>query len=150
MNDMAKKNIAAYLSGFFEEKSACNGIEAAFLYSSRAGGFPRVDSDVDIALLLGEGGRSDEEIFNIITDISLELTEALGAEVSILRIHPDFREPMLYYNAVITGSVLFFNDFSKLAELKNEAIRQMEDFTIFGEKWRLQAARKNLEGLRNA
>ncbi|MBZ0159727.1 MAG: hypothetical protein K8G79_06295 [bacterium] len=54
---------------------------------------------------------------------------------------------MLYYNAIASGVPLFFRDFSRYVDLKNEAVYQMEDFNIFGRDWQLAVARRNLETL---
>lgn len=57
---------------------------------------------------------------------------------------------MLYYNAIVLGIPVFIRDQNRYAALLNEAIFQMEDFSMFGTRWQLEIAEKNLEGLRHA
>ncbi|MCD6335748.1 MAG: hypothetical protein J7M27_10530, partial [Candidatus Latescibacteria bacterium] len=103
---------------FFEEKAAALGLDMAFLYGSWAGGYPRKDSDVDVALHFLYAHSSDEEVFDHLTDISLELSKRTKREVNAIPIFDDFRKPMLYYNAVVLGLPLYIRDFSGYADLK--------------------------------
>jgi hypothetical protein len=57
---------------------------------------------------------------------------------------------MLYYNAIVLGIPVFIRDQNRYAALLNEAIFQMEDFSMFGTQWQLEIAEKNLEELRHA
>lgn len=120
----------------------------AFLYGSWARGLPRPDSDMDIALVFTED-LSSEKAFQWITDISLSLSSQLNIEVNIIEIYKDFRKPMLYYNAIVLGVPLYIEDFGRYIRLKNEAIYQMEDYSIFGINWQHEVTRKNLEALRH-
>ena len=146
----SRQELIRILKAFFEEKAAVFNIDMAFLYGSWAGGYPRKDSDVDIALFFLPAPPSDENLFNCLTDASLELSTRIKKEVNIIPIFDDFRKPMLYYNAVVLGLSLYVKDFSRYADLKNQALFQMEDFSLFGISWQTEVARKNLEGLRNA
>jgi predicted nucleotidyltransferase len=137
------RDFVALLSNFFEKEADRLHVEMAFLYGSRAGGVPRKDSDVDIALLFKED-LSEEEIFDRITAISLELGALVSLEVSILPIYHDFRKPMLYYNAVAKGFPVFVRSTGAYIRLRHEAVAQMEDFRLFGIKWQAEAARRNL------
>lgn len=141
-----KEILILTLKAFFDEKAKDHNIEMAFLYGSWASGYPRQDSDVDLAVLLPDS-LSDDEIFNIIMDISYHLSSKINKEVNILPIYRDFRKPMLYYNAIILSKPIYINDFQEYVKLKNEAIFQMEDFSIFGLKWQIEMARKNLEAI---
>lgn len=138
-----------HLRDFFKNNAHHCKIEMAFLYGSWARGFPRPDSDIDIALLFSEALSSDE-VFNRINDITLSLSSRLHIEVNIIEIHKDFRKPLLYYNAIATGIPVYIEDLSKYIRLKNEAIYQMEDYSIFGIDWQHEVTRKNLEALRHA
>jgi len=135
---------------FFKEKAAYFSIEIAFLYGSWARGFPRQDSDIDIAVVFVKESPSEDEVFNIITSISLELTKKLGLETNVITIYPDFRKPILYYNAIVLGIPVFIGNMDRYINLRNEAIYQMEDFSIFGVGWQLEIARKNMEELNRA
>jgi len=68
----------------------------AFLYGSWARGLPRLDSDVDIALVFSKA-LSVDDIFKHITDISLLLSRDIHSEVNIIPVYSDFKKPMLYY-----------------------------------------------------
>lgn len=119
----------------------------AFLYGSYARGCPGEDSDVDIAIIVTEKPPGDDDIFRIITDISLEISLNIGKEVNIIPIYEDFRKPMLYYNAIILSIPLYIKNREQYNKLRLEAIREMEDFSLFGTKWQLEIAQKNLEAV---
>lgn len=138
------------LKHFFAAQADRWGVEMAFLYGSWAVGNPRRDSDLDVALLFRDETLSDEVAFSCVTDITLALTDKTGLDVNVLMIHRDFRHPMLYYNAIVKGMPLYFRDFSIYADLRHEALCQMEDFSIFGPAWQLAAARRNLLALQHA
>lgn len=106
-----------------------------------------MDSDVDVAIVFSEEPSSEQDIFECINIIVLSLTLRLGLEVNIITICKDFKKPMLYYNAIVQGIPVFIKDYDKYVDLRNEAIFQMEDFNIFGTRWQLQVARKNIEEL---
>ena len=144
-----KDNLIFSLKAFFNE-NAKETIEMAFLYGSWASGYPREDSDVDLAVLFLAELLSDDEIFNIITDISYNLSSKINKEVNILPIYRDFRKPMVYYNAIVLGVPVYIKDFEKYVSLKNQAIYQMEDFNIFGVQWQLEITHRNLEALQYA
>lgn len=143
-----KEEIKNLLEEFFEEKAQLYKLEMAFLYGSWARGFPKEDSDIDIALVFIEKPFSEDELFRYINDISLSLSIEIGLEVNAILIRPDFRRPILYYNAIVLGIPVFIRDYDRYVSLKNEAIFQMEDFSLFGIGWQLKIARKNLEELR--
>jgi predicted nucleotidyltransferase len=144
------EEMVGQLKDFFMANAACFGIEIAFLYGSWAIGFSREDSDIDLALIFSKESPSDVESFKPITKISYLLTRELNREVSIIQIYWDFRKPMLYYNAIISGVPLYIKDFDRYVRLKNQAIYQMEDFSIFGLNWQYEVAVKNMEALRHA
>jgi predicted nucleotidyltransferase len=141
------QSLVSVLEKFFKREAGGAGVEAAFLFGSRAQGGARKDSDVDVAVLFANTeGLSDDDIFRRLTTLTLKLTETLSLETNVMPIYPDFRKPMLYYNAIVSGISLFIKRPEYHAWLRLEAIRQMEDFQIFGVGWQLQAARKNLYG----
>ena len=145
-----KEDIVLTLKTFFKEKAGFFGVEMAFLYGSQARGYPREDSDVDIALIFLKESSSEEEIFMALTDISFEVSIKIGKEVNILFIDKDFKKPMLYYNAIVLGIPLYIKHFERYVSLKNQAIAQMEDFSLFGIDWQLKATKRNLEALQHA
>jgi predicted nucleotidyltransferase len=136
-----------YLKNFFKRNKKHFEIKAAFLYGSQAGGLPRNDSDIDIAILFFDDSINEDRIFDCITDISLSLSRRLHFEVNIIPIHPDFRYPMLYYNAIVQGIPLFVNNFDEYIKLKNEAVFQMEDYNLFCRGWQIRIAKRNMEAL---
>jgi predicted nucleotidyltransferase len=142
----------------FLKKNAdrCN-LEMAFLFGSRTTPFSRRDSDIDIGVVFSSSIEtdsastlSDDAVFANIMDISLDLLKLLNLEVNIVPVYPDFRKPMLYYNIIVLGKPLFIKNFEKYIALRNEAVYQMEDFSIFGERWKRDIAQKRLDELLNA
>ena len=145
-----KLEILTLLKTFFEESASAYKIEMAFLYGSWARGFPKSFSDVDVAIVFLEEPGTEDEAFTIITDISLVLGKKLKLDVNVIPIYSDFRKPMLYYNAIVLGIPVFIRNQDRYIFLKNQAIFQMEDFTLFGTKWQLEIAKKNLEDIKHA
>ncbi len=144
-----QKEIKNMLECRFKEIADAYRIEAAFLYGSWARGFPKESSDVDIAIVFSETGDEDR-VFEMITDITLSLMKEIRLEINIIPVFLDFRKPMLYYNAIVLGTPVFIRDQSRYAALLNEAMFQMEDFSIFGVGWQLAIADKNLKELTRA
>ena len=145
-----RQNLISILKAFFKEKAPTLDVDMAFLYGSWAGGYPRKDSDVDVALFFLSQPSSDEEVFGRLTDISLELSLRTKREMNAISIFDDFRKHMLYYNAVVLGLPLYIKDFSRYADLKNQSVFQMEDFSLFGISWQIEVARKHLKELQDA
>jgi len=145
-----REDIINYLKNFFKERAEDYKLKMVFLYGSWARGYPREDSDLDMGIVFQDNTLSDDELFRMITDISLCLFSEINLEVNIVPIYPDFRKPMLYYNIIILGTPLYIKDYNEYIDLKNEAIYQMEDFSIFGINWQLKAARKNMMEITNA
>jgi predicted nucleotidyltransferase len=150
MNKTNQKNpiLVSKLKSFFLRVARNYQLELVFLYGSQALGFGREDSDIDVAILFSSG-LSEAEIFSSINNLSLKLSELMGTEVNILPLYEDFRNPMVYFNAIVLGVPIYIRDFNKYIDIKIMAIHQMEDFSIFGIKWQLDLARKNLEALKN-
>ena len=145
-----KPEILTLLKTFFEETASVYKIEMAFLYGSWARGFPKSFSDVDVAIVFLEEPGTEDETFTIITDISLVLGKKLRLDVNVIPIYSDFRKPMLYYNAIVLGIPVFIRNQDRYIFLRNQAIFQMEDFTLFGTNWQLEIAKKNLEDIKHA
>lgn len=143
----SREEIINILKNFFKEKNKIYGIEMVFLYGSWAVGFPKENSDVDIAVVFKKESASEEELFDCMNDFSLSLSKELRLEVNPIPILPDFPKPMLYYNAIVLGIPVFIENGAQYAKIKNEAIFQMEDFNLFGPEWQLRLTRKNLEAL---
>lgn len=136
-----KEEIISKLKRFFKQSSSHYCVDMAFLYGSWTGGYPHRDSDIDLALVFSRE-IATEKTFSLITDISYELGKKLNREVNVISVYRDFRQPMLYYNAVILGTPLYIKDKARFLSLKIEAISQMEDFRIFGIPWQLEIAGK--------
>ncbi len=143
------KVIEEIIKKFFEKNAEKYFIEIVFIYGSVVKGFLCDESDVDIAVVFSDKVSKDDEIFEIITEISAILTTEISREVNVIPIYTDFRHPMLYYNAIVSGKAVYLKDFKRYVHLKNEAIFQMEDFQLFGIPWQLMVARKNLESLKH-
>jgi len=88
--------------------------------------------------------------FQLITQISYELSKDLGREVNIIPIYSDFPHPVLYYNAIILGIPLYIKDKDKFIQLKLESIYQMEDFQIFGITWQRKVAQDTIKEIIHA
>ena len=67
-----QEEIKNILETYFKEIADVCGIEMAFLYGSRARGYPKESSDVDIAIVFSETDDEDK-VFGKITDITLSL-----------------------------------------------------------------------------
>lgn len=144
-----QKEITDILECRFKEIADVYRIEAAFLYGSWARGLPKETSDVDIAIVFSETGDEDK-VFEKITDITLSLMREIRLEVNIVPVFLDFRKPMLYYNAIVLGTPVFIRNQDRYATLLNEAIFQMEDFSIFGTGWQLEVADRNIKEITRA
>ena len=145
-----REQIIKDLTDFFAQKASRYGIEMVFLYGSWARGVPKRSSDIDIAVVFSEEPPLEDVAFGYITEISVSLWAELNREVNIIQIHQDFRKPMLYYNAIVLGLPIFIKAYDRFIGLKNEAIYQMEDYSIFGPRWQYEVTEKNLETLNRA
>ena len=146
----SREEIIKRLRNYFDRNAGKYKLEMVFLYGSWTKGFPRYDSDVDIAVIFLDEPSSDDESFGKITDISLSLSEELGREVNIIQVYKDFRKPMLYYNAIILGLPVYIQEPDNYIRIKNHALYHMEDYSIFGMDWQYEVAAKNLEAIRHA
>ena len=151
--NMAKEqegSLITALQDFFSRNESLFRTQMAFLYGSRAEGFPREDSDLDIGVLFTDEVASEDEMFDLATKISVSLSQEMKVEASVLPLSPDFRKPMLYYNVIVKGIPFYIEDYGRYLELRNEAMYQMEDFEMFGTGWQLLIAKKNLADLGDA
>lgn len=146
---MNREEAISTLKAYFQDKADACDIDTVFLYGSWACGYPKIESDVDVAVLFNHE-MSEEKIFSSMNTISLELTDILKREVNVLYIDKDLSRPMLHYNAIVKGIPVFMRDFTRYVDLRLKAISQMEDFSIFGTKWQSDVVRKRLEGLDRA
>ena len=138
------------LASFFQEYAEVHGLEMVFLYGSWAGGQPQEESDVDLAVIFHNPEIPDEEAFDRIINLESALSTRLKREVNILQIRRDFRKPLLYYNAIALGEAVYVKDFDRYIDLKNEALFQMEDYSLFGIPWQMEMTEKNLQDLGHA
>lgn len=90
--DEDRDELIRILKGYFEEKSDRFPIDLAFLYGSWAAGLPRRDSDVDLAFIF-HPDIGKNEIFEIMTTISLELTDILKKDINVIYIDSDSQNP---------------------------------------------------------
>ena len=141
-----KTQILSALKSYFKHKAGMYHIDMVFLYGSWATGFPKIESDVDVAVVFNKEMDRDE-LFDIITTLSLELTYVLRIETNVLYIDEEFSKPMLYYNAIVHGIPVFIKSFTRYVDKRLYAIFQMEDFSIFGIKWHAEIVERRLEKL---
>lgn len=145
-----KENLIKLLSDYFKIKSSSYHIDMAFLYGSWAKGYPHEGSDLDLAILFSVLVENENIEFELINNISYELSIKASKEVNIIAINKDFPYPMLYYNAIILGIPLYTKDKEELLSLKLEALRQMEDFSTFGIPWQQEITKKTLKEIAHA
>lgn len=140
-----KDEIVSLLKDFFQVRANSYQIDMAFLYGSRAGGYPRDGSDVDVAVLFLPDEKNEDELFDSVTGISLSLSGILGKDVSLLVLDRDFKRPMLQYNAIVLGIPVFIRSFDSYIDFYLESLYQMEDFSLFGIEWQLAISEKRLK-----
>ena len=145
-----KDRLVLQLRDFFEKQGEAYDINMAFLYGSWCRGYPKEQSDIDIAVVFNTTPSSEEEVLALVTDISLAISKVIGKDVDIIPIYSDFRKPMLYYNAIVLGEPLYIKDFDRYLTYSMGALFHMEDFSMFGIRWQIERARINLETLRRA
>jgi predicted nucleotidyltransferase len=146
---MNRGDMLSAIISYFQNNADVFNIDMAFLYGSWAFGQPKGESDVDIAVLFAKEMK-EEEIFEIITTLSLELTYLLKTETNILFIDGELSKPMLHYNAIVHGIPVYTKDYTGFVDTKLRAIHQMEDFRIFGTKWQSEIVKKRMEALNHA
>lgn len=145
--DRTKKNIVSLLMTYFTEASRRFPIESSFLYGSWVRGQERENSDIDVAVLFSDEAGTDTELFEMISQMTIELGHLLKKEVNIIRLSWQFEKPLLCYNATILGIPVFVRDRSRHSRYLQQALYQMEDFRLFGIGWQLSAAQNNLREL---
>ncbi len=143
---MNRGEIISALKSYFQQKAIAYNIDMAFLYGSWADGCPKAESDIDMAIML-DTEKAEEEIFDIINNMTLEITYILKKEVGIIYIDPELSKPILHYNAIVHGIPVFMKDFTRYVDIKLKAISRMEDFSIFGVKWQDEIVRKRMEAI---
>lgn len=141
--------LIAKLEKFFRNEADRFLVLVAILYGSRAGGFPRPDSDIDIAVVF-EDEPDDDAVYLRLMDMSLLISNLMGREVNMIPIYLDFRKPMLYYNAIVQGIPVFAKRPADFNVLRKTAIDEMEDFSLFGLQWKAALVHRNLEVLKHA
>jgi len=145
-----KKKMVQLLTEYFKKKSSVYHIEIVFLYGSWATGYPHQDSDIDLAILFSFHIKDEDSLFELMNSISYELSIEIRKEINIIPLKEDFPHPMLYYNAIILGIPLYINNRENLIKMKLEAIKQMEDFKIFGIHWQQEVANNILKEISHA
>ncbi len=143
---MNRDEIIQILKDYFQQKAVFFNINFAFLYGSWASGHPVQESDIDVAILSSEEMDKDRA-FDIVSKVSVELTELLKRDTNVLYIDVELTKPMLLYNAIIQGIPVFIKDHKEYADLRLKAISMMEDFSLFGTRWQTEIAKKRLESL---
>lgn len=145
---MTKDTLVEILKQYFSQHAKQFGVTMAFLYGSWAHNMQGMLSDIDIAVLLEE--TDTDKQFAIINAITLALCDLLHTEVNVLYIDNELSKPMLHYNAIVKGEVVYFNDFTNYVDMYLKALAQMEDFSLFGIQWQKQVIEKNIKDLHNA
>lgn len=148
-NDAKLKNPIPIIEDFFRTEATRFLLQGAVLYGSWVGGFPRSDSDIDIAIVFDDE-PDDDTAYRRLMDMSLLLSDLTGREINMIAIDRDFSKPMLYYNALVRGMPVYRKRDDDIVRLRRRAIDEMEDFSLFGLKWQAEIARRNLEYLKNA
>ena len=141
---LTHKDILKKLKSFLRSHADHYGIDMAFVYGSWAGGNPREDSDVDVAVWFHSDALTRDDVFGRISDLSIELSLLIKKDVNILALTGDFQNPMLQYNAIVLGIPVFVKEFDRYVSLRMEAIFQMEDFSILGRRWQLEVGERRL------
>lgn len=148
-NVIHREEIITALKEYFQRETVTYDINMAFLYGSWAFGYPKEESDIDVAVMFNHIMR-ENKIFDIVTDIALELTNRLKRESNVLYIDKDLSKPMLHYNVIVHGVPVYIKVFSEYVDMRFKAISQMEDFSIFGAQWQSEIVRKRLEVINRA
>lgn len=148
MQDSIRKreDIILALKEYFQRKADTHDINMVFLYGSWACGYPKEESDIDVAVLFNQL-MSEDRTFDIVNDIALELTNVLKRETNVLYVDNELSKPMLHYNVIVHGVPVFMKDFSEYVDIRLKVIFQMEDFNIFGTKWQSEVVKKRMEVL---
>jgi len=92
----------------------------------------------------------EDTAFDIVSSISLDLTEQLKRDTNVLYIDTELSKPMLHYNAIVHGVPVFIKDFEQYVDIRLKAISIMEDFSLFGTKWQAEIVKRRLEALNRA
>lgn len=116
----------------------------AFLYGSAAAGMLKDESDIDVAILFDS--VSGRDAFDLVSGLETELTIILKRDTEILVLDREKVRPLLFFNAVVHGIPVYFRDFTRLVDLKNEALGLKEDWELFGTSWQADLAAKKIEG----
>src|SRR3989337_4291250 len=96
---MSKDEMISTLKSYFKQHSDIYYIDIAFLYGSWVSGYPKEESDIDVAVIFNKE-MSEDEIFDITNNISLKLTDILKTQTNVLYIDMYLSKPMLHYNAI--------------------------------------------------
>jgi len=72
----AMESLMEALRDYFQREGTKLGVDVAFLYGSWTSGFPRLESDIDIAILFENERASEDLIFEWLNEISLHLTKS--------------------------------------------------------------------------
>jgi len=146
---MLTPKMTPMIEDFFRKEAGRFRVKVAVLYGSWAGGIPRPDSDVDLAVVF-EDEPDDDAAYRRLMDMSMLLSNLVGREVNMIPIDNDFRKPMLYYNAIVGGVPVYRKRTGDIIRLRKRAIDEMEDFSLFGLHWQAEVAWRNLEALKDA
>jgi len=146
---MSRGRMIQVLRDYFQRRADFFNIDLAFLYGSYASGHPVDESDIDVAVLSSKE-LDEDTAFDIVSSISLDLTEQLKRDTNVLYIDTELSKPMLHYNAIVHGVPVFIKDFEQYVDIRLKAISIMEDFSLFGTKWQAEIVKRRLEALNRA
>jgi len=120
-------DLAAKLQGIFAKHRE---IVVAFVFGSVGRGSEGPLSDVDIAVLLDEAIRIEESGYGYSADLTAEIMRALhrnDVDLIVLNTAP----PLLKYQVLRNGKLLFCRSGSRLAEFRLRAFNEYQDWVPF-------------------
>ncbi|MBI3923967.1 MAG: nucleotidyltransferase domain-containing protein, partial [Armatimonadetes bacterium] len=116
-----------------------HGVRAAYLFGSRARGEQSPHSDHDLAVLFGS--LTPMERMDRIVRLKTRLEKLLETDVDLVSL--DDAPPLLAWEAVIQGKVLFCGDFDELFAFEKRVRARYEDLAA-SQRFFTQARRERL------
>ena len=117
-----QKEILSKIQKFFKKKK---GINLVYLYGSKAKNKQKLGSDIDLGVLLNSS-VSEEEYSQIRLNLTTQLMNLLNfdkIDLVILNQSP----PLLCYQAVLKGKILYIQNKEKRTDFELKVLREYED-----------------------